>query len=176
MEDIMAITNAPQPTTGTTLAGFQKDFLFWLGETETKLRSIAEVFPDEIMDWRPSDKVKSVRELFLHVASGNYVFLQAIGKEFPTDYDVVLYERKCLSKDAVLVEIGRSFDEVRSAATGLQESDLAKEVRFLGQPMSVQRFLFILSLHQRHHLGQAVAYARINQLVPPGSQRETGVL
>ena len=56
------------------------------------------------------------------------------------------------------------------AVRQLKPEALAEEVDFFGQKAPRAQIVLALSDHGHEHLGQLIAYARANQVVPPWSQ------
>ena len=78
------------------------------------------------------------------------------------------FENADLSKDAVVAELKRSFEHLK---TGLAQSgDFDRSVDYFGQPATVRRVWLLGVTHMHEHLGQAIAYARANHVVPPWSR------
>jgi uncharacterized damage-inducible protein DinB len=61
---------------------------------------------------------------------------------------------------------------VHEVISSLPDTDLDKMVTFFGHDMSVRSVLIILVGHMNEHLGQEVAYARANKIVPPWSNKD----
>jgi len=68
----------------------------------------------------------------------------------------------------------RSFDDLRIMANTLSEADLEREVEFFGMKFSLRNFLITGLNHCHEHLGQSIAYARMNGVVPPWSEKQEG--
>jgi uncharacterized damage-inducible protein DinB len=49
---------------------------------------------------------------------------------------------------------------------------MAKDTKLFGKPATYQNVLFFMTSHMHEHLGQSIAYARTNGVVPPWSQKE----
>jgi hypothetical protein len=79
---------------------------------------------------------------------------------------------KITDKARVLEELRRSFDHLRTAALIATDADLDKSIKMLGND-TTERAAFITALNHLHeHLGQSIAYARMNGVVPPWSATE----
>ena len=65
-----------------------------------------------------------------------------------------------------------SFSAIKDFAKDLTEDDLNKEVEFFGNKTSMRNFLVSGIGHLHEHLGQSIAYARMNKVVPPWSKNE----
>ena len=57
-----------------------------------------------------------------------------------------------------------------AAITGLSDSDLQASVKLFGRDMTKQAALMLILGDQHEHLGQSIAYARSNGVVPPWSK------
>jgi hypothetical protein len=66
----------------------------------------------------------------------------------------------------------QSFNLARDLIRNLPDSDLEKPVQFFGRPMTMRGLLIIMGNHLNQHLGQSIAYARVNHIVPPWSQKK----
>ena len=52
------------------------------------------------------------------------------------------------------------------------ENGMPQEIKFFGRPMTVETLIFTMANHMHEHLGQSIAYARVNGIVPPWSAKE----
>jgi uncharacterized damage-inducible protein DinB len=64
-----------------------------------------------------------------------------------------------------------SFAHAKKAAEGLSDADLDKPVKVFGRDSTVREALLLVATHAHEHLGQAIAYARMNGVTPPWSRR-----
>src|SRR5258708_14112173 len=67
------------------LDGFRGEFLWELEIAERQMIALAEAIPADKYDWRPDEKARSVSEVFVHVAAGNFMLLDIVGKAAPAD-------------------------------------------------------------------------------------------
>ena len=132
---------------------------------EKKYLDLAQAVPPEKYGWRPAEGVRSVSEVYMHVASGNFFIPRAAGVEPPAGLDRGM--EKIAGKAKVLELLKQSFEHVRQAALKTPGTDLDKPVKLFGREASVRDVFFTLALHQHEHLGQSIAYARMNGIVPP---------
>ena len=154
---------------------FQTDFVSQLDATEKKLVSLEEAVPQDKLTWRPAPGVRSISEVYLHVAFGNYGIVKAVtGKEPPADVgfdgNPTKWDAKTTDKAEVKKILEKSFDYVRTSAKGLSDAELDKKVKFFGNEMTVRQGLLVVLNHEHEHLGQSIAYARMNKIVPPWSK------
>ncbi len=155
-------------------ASFKQDYLNQLNDAEKKFVSLAEAMPSDKYSWRPGLGVRSVSEVFMHVAGANYAFAMRVGAQPPAGGAPRNLEKAVTQKSQVVDALKASFAYVRNYVEGLSDADLAKETKFFGGKMaSYQDILFFMANHMHEHLGQAIAYARTNGVVPPWSQKKS---
>lgn len=162
-------TAAPAPTPPT----FKQVFVNRLDDTEKKLVSLAEAMPQEKYSWRPMEGVRSVSEVFMHEAGANYGFMAMMGVKPPAGVDRNA-EKTVTDKAKVVEALKASFAHVRDAVNGFTDADMAKSVKMFGMTLTQEEALFIMANHMHEHLGQAIAYARTNGIVPPWSKGKEG--
>jgi uncharacterized damage-inducible protein DinB len=156
---------------------FQTDFIGLIDDVEKKVLSLEDAFPQDKFKWRPAPGVRSVSEAFLHIAYGNYGLTKAAtGKEPPAAVgwgpDHAKWDGQTTDKAAIKKILEASYDNVRAALKDVKDADLDKKVSFFGHDMSERQVLMIIFGHSNEHLGQEVAYARANNVVPPWSKKE----
>lgn len=140
-----------------------------LADAKEKLISLAEATPAEKFAWRPAEGVRSVGEVYLHVAEANFGLPTFWGAKAPAGIDLQNLEKEGGDKAKTVDLLKRSFDNVQSAIDAVPDADLGKDVSFFGRQSSVRGVFMILASHAHEHLGQSIAYARMNGVVPPWS-------
>jgi uncharacterized damage-inducible protein DinB len=154
-------TPAPAPPK----RGFRAEFLRDLSDVQKKIEELAAAMPADKYTWRPAPGVRSVSEVYMHIAGGNYFLASFVGMK-PPSYDESTLER-IHDKPRVLAELRKSFDHIRLAALTASDADLDKPIKMLGTD-TTERGAFMSALNHLHeHLGQSIAYARMNGVVPP---------
>lgn len=155
-----AVTPAVSSATGP-----RAEFLKELDNVEKKMVSLAEAMPQDKLTWRPMEGVRSVSEVYMHMAGSNFRFPQFLGLKAPTGIEGDL--EKMTDKAKVVEALKQSFVHLRQAATNTPDADWEKSVTFSGRSINVREAFFRQSLNLREHLGQSIAYARMNRVVPP---------
>ncbi len=61
------------------------------------------------------------------------------------------------------------MDHVRAVVAGMSDGDLEAGTRLYGRDVAKWAVLLQLVAHMNEHLGQSIAYARTNGVVPPWS-------
>ncbi|MGH7500574.1 MAG: DinB family protein [Longimicrobiales bacterium] len=152
-----------------------------LGAVETveqKLVGLAEAIPADKYGWRPGEGVRSVGEVVMHVAADNYLLPAMAGTAAPAatgikadDYSSVQkYEQTVPAKDAAIAAMKESFAHLRQAMAAVPEDRLGESVSMFGQQSSLLGLWVLTTTHLHEHLGQMIAYARSNSIVPPWSR------
>lgn len=149
-------------------SGFRAEFLHDLEDVEKKILQLAMAMPAAKYSWRPARGVRSVSEVYMHIAGGNY-FMAGTIRARQTSIEPQTVDEQIADKQRVLDELRRSFDQLRSAALNITDAELDKTVRVYSSDMT-ERSAFMTALtHLHEHLGQSIAYARMNGIAPPWS-------
>jgi uncharacterized damage-inducible protein DinB len=151
--------------------GVRALFLQQLADVEKKMNSLAQAVPADKYSWRPAAGVRSISEVFMHVAGANYMFPSMAGVKPPAGIGRDM-EKTVTEKSKVQEGLKQSFEHARKSVQGLSDADMAKEIKVFGQPSTVEALIFAMANHMHEHLGQSIAYARVNGVVPPWSAKE----
>lgn len=154
---------------GQTGKGIQADFLTNFDDTQKKIVSLAEAIPAEKYSWRPADGVRSISEVFMHIAGANYLLPGALGAKPPSGISRDM-EKTVTEKSKVIDQLKQSFVHARQAIEGA--SDLSKPTKLFGRDNTYGGVDLVVVTHLHEHLGQAIAYARMNKVTPPWSVKE----
>ena len=159
-------------------AGLTADLLRDVGQVEKKVMGLARAIPADKYGWRPAPGVRSIGEVLLHVAADNYLLPASIGAAADSaagikgnDFKAAqAYERRQLDREATIAELERSFAYLKKSLTATQAARLGDQVPLFGQTFTLQQTWILTTTHLHEHLGQLIAYARSNGVVPPWSQ------
>jgi uncharacterized damage-inducible protein DinB len=140
----------------------------WL-HCSRQLVELAQAIPEEKYSWRPGPGVRSTSEVFMHIAISNFALLAATGKPFPKDL-IRGSETSVTNKAQVIDWLKRSLDAVKTAHSQVSPADLEKHVSIAHRDTTVAGIYLRILVHANEHMGQLVAYARVNGIVPPWSE------
>jgi uncharacterized damage-inducible protein DinB len=138
-----------------------------------QLISLAEAIPADKYTWRPAPGVRSVSEVLMHIAIANFYLLSVTGPKMPADIQSDEMEKTVTKKPEVIGYLKRSLDAVKTARAQLKPGDLQKRVKIQGKTVTVDGMYLRIIVHDNEHMGQLVAYARMNGIVPPWSRAES---
>jgi uncharacterized damage-inducible protein DinB len=99
----------------------------------------------------------------------NFYLLSVTGPKLPADLKSADMEKTVAAKAEVISWLKRSLDAVKSARVGLKPADLQRSVKINGRDATVDGMYLRIIVHANEHMGQLVAYARMNGIVPPWS-------
>ena len=136
---------------------------------EAKFLSLAASFPAEKYGWRPAEGVRSVGEVLLHVAGANFQLPRLIGTPPPEGFVPKGYDKSTTDKAKIQEAVERSFAHLRAAVVKLSDADAEKPVKLFGENTYRGVHFFMLK-HMAEHLGQLIAYARMNGITPKWSE------
>jgi DinB superfamily len=170
----------------TRVAGFRGEFLWELEIAIRQSVELAEAIPPAKYDWRPDTKARSVSEVFVHVATGNFMLLDVIGVAAPMDFyaQVPAHGQERFSglirrndelaarvreKNAVVPLLKRSLQAVNQSFNQASDPELDRRLHFFGEETTVRRVYLRLLAHAHEHMGQMIAYLRFNGFAPPWS-------
>ncbi|REJ78014.1 MAG: DinB family protein [Acidobacteria bacterium] len=147
--------------------GVRGEILGEVDALEKKYVGLADAIPADKYGWRPGEGVRSVSEVFVHVAVANYRLPYFIGTPPP---DALPAEKDVTDKAEVMKHLKGSFEFVRKAVMNMSEDEIEKTSKMFGRDRTYREIGFFLAGHMHEHLGQLIAYSRMNGIVPPWSQ------
>jgi len=157
---------APKPAVGPSQA-----LLDAWNDVGRKLIAMAEDFPEDKYDFKPTPAQRSFAEQLLHAANANYYFTNpATGQkppagedpkrsDFKTKADIVAFVKKAFADGADAIKM--------KGDKGM--NDLVVDP-FANQQVRVSDMAWGLLEHSGEHYGQLVVYYRVAGLVPPESR------
>ncbi len=131
---------------------------------------LAEAFPADKYSWVPMEGVRSTAGVFAHIISANYFFASKLGATIPEGVNMQTLEQDLTEKEDIQAELKQSYDVLLGAIMETKDDALAETVEypFPGEFTNMSSILIALS-HTNEHLGQLIAYARMNGITPPWS-------
>jgi len=150
---------------------FQKETAGSISFISGHVMQLAQAIPPDKYAWTPQEGVRSVAQVCAHIISANYYFASKLGAKIPDGVNMETLEKDLKTKDAIAAELKRSYEVMITAIKNTPDASLATKVEFPfpGQFTSMSAILISLG-HSNEHLGQLIAYARMNGIKPPWSE------
>ena len=163
-----AAASAAMAQQATTSA--KDEMLFWISDAESKLGQLAEATPADKYGWSPAEGVRTTGEIFMHVAAANYGLPTFWGVAAPEGFSFQTYEKSITAKADIQKALTESFAHMKKSLEAADDATLQKQIELFGMKSSVRGAYMLLLSHAHEHLGQSIAYARSNGIVPPWSK------
>jgi DinB superfamily len=146
-----------------------------VGTLHEKFTALAAAIPEDDLDWRPMEGVRSIEEVYIHIAADNFYVPALMGWEAPAETEVTddvetfrAYQDREMTRDEMLEAVEASFAFFR-ASMAESAGALDREV-VLREPTTVGDVWIRAVVHLHEHLGQSIAYARSKEVAPPWSR------
>ncbi|MBI3478189.1 MAG: DinB family protein [Acidobacteria bacterium] len=136
-----------------------------------KLIAMAEDFPEDKYDYKPTPAQRSFADQLLHAANANYFFTNpATGKKMPAGEDPKRADYK--TKADIVAFVKQSFADGAAAIKAKGDKGLGDLLvdPFANQQVRMSDMAWGLLEHDGEHYGQLVGYYRSAGLVPPESR------
>ena len=140
-----------------------------------KFGSLVVAMPEDAYLWRPMDGVRSVSEVYRHIAADNFFVPTLMGIAAPPETGINedastfrAFQERELDRDEVIETVDASF-EFLSRAMQATARDLNRQITLGTSETTVGDVWIRAVVHLHEHLGQSIAYARTNEVVPPWS-------
>jgi len=135
------------------------------GTLSDKFTGLARVMAGKY-DWKPGEGVRSVGDVFNLIVTENGLLMGTLtgaggggGRE-----------AKVIEPEKLQEALKTSYANLQKAIEGLSDADLKAPVKLFGKEMTREGAVRYLFGDQHEHLGQSIAYARSNGVVPPWSK------
>ena len=154
-------------------AAVKASFLADVDAMRAKFIGLAEAFPQDKYTWRPMDGVRSVSEVLMLAAMEGYSFIPNSFGAKPADLgskEEAAKLRTLSDKAAVIDHLNKGFAYAKSALEGIDAATLTGKRKLFGKDLSVADTALFVGGDLHEHLGQLIAYARTNHIVPPWSK------
>jgi uncharacterized damage-inducible protein DinB len=162
MKKDTAVKPAPSPS---------KAVLDSWNDVGRKLIAMAEDFPEDKYDFKPTPAQRGFAEQLLHATNANYFFTNiAMGQKPPAEEDPKRDQFK--TKADVVAFVKKSFADGAAAIQAKGDKGMSELVvdPDSHQQMRISDLAYGLIEHDGEHYGQLAVYYRVAGLVPPESR------
>jgi POT family proton-dependent oligopeptide transporter len=153
----------------------RREYLADLDTLKARFLALANAIPAEKFSWRPGTGVRSVGEVFMHVASEFYgwapVAYGGLGSPVVGQGREAYQKFEAMStKPEVLKHLKESAEYALSTVGAMDPSALTGIRKIYGGDRTIIQTSFGVLDDLHEHLGQLIAYARMNGVTPPWSK------
>jgi uncharacterized damage-inducible protein DinB len=135
------------------------------GTLSDKFTGLARVMAGKY-EWKPGQGVRSVGDVFNLIVGENAMLAGVLsGASTPAARPAPITD-----PDKLQEALKTSYANLQKVISGLSDADLQVSVKLFGRDMPKLGALLLLLEDQHEHLGQSIAYARSNGVVPPWSK------
>ena len=146
-------------------AGLQGALAKDAGTLSDKFTGLARVLSGKY-DWKPGQGVRSAGDVFNLIVKENGMLTAALSGTPNTGAKAA----PVTDPEKLQEALKASYANLQKAITALSDNDLQAPVKLFGRDMTKQAALILILEDQHEHLGQSIAYARSNGVVPPWSK------
>jgi len=161
-----------------TPAALRTEYLANMAEVQEKVLGLAEAFPADKYAWRPAPGVRSVSEVLMHIAAEHYIYIPGwVGANPPENLnlgagrEIGANLQKVTGKAEVMRHLRDAFAYQKAILEGADAKLAPGKLTAFGKERSVAALFNLYIADQHEHLGQLIAYARMNGVVPPWSKK-----
>ena len=168
---LLALTiAAPALSAQSAATDYRDEFLAHFGRSSQKMTQLSQAVPESLYTWSPGEGVMSIAQVYMHIARYNYLYLDgSLGMPAPDGVDWRNFESGT-DKATITAALAASIEHVQQHVQGMSEADLTDMTTLYGRYAPGWAVLFQLLSHMNEHVGQSIAYARMNGIVPPWSR------
>jgi uncharacterized damage-inducible protein DinB len=158
----IAAALSPAPVRAeTTQAALSKE----AGTLSDKFTGLARVMAGKY-DWKPGAGVRSVSDVFNLIVTENGVLAGVLSGTPNTGAKPA----PITDPEKMQEALKASYANLQKTIAALPDNDLQTPVKLFGREMTKEAATMFLLSDQHQHLGQSIAYARTNGVVPPWSK------
>ena len=176
----LALAGTPRLSTAQdpardAIVAVRTSYLGQLEHLQSRFLQLAEAIPAEKYSWRPAPGVRSIGEVFMHVASEYYAWSPRSFGATPSPVVTMTPEgfqkfESAATKEDVLKHLQEGYAYGRQAVEGVDPASLMGTRKFFGRDATTIDVALGMSGDLHEHLGQLIAYVRMNGIKPPWSK------
>jgi len=151
-------------------SGPRAEFLEEIAYYEQRYTRLAEAVPADKYSWHPAEGVRTIGEVYTHIVAANYGIARALGTAPPAGLDFKSITAMSGDKAKTVQALKDSFAHFRNAILALSDADADKPQKMFGRQTTQRGAFIMITGHMGEHLGQSIAYARMNGIVPPWTE------
>ena len=126
----------------------------------------ADKIPENLYSFRATPEVRTIAQLFGHIADAYFGMCSAAGGGKPPQQS---FEKSATTKAALVKALADGVSFCQSAMAAMTDQKGAESVDFVFGPTPRLGILFFVTTHTYEHYGNLVTYMRMKGIVPPSS-------
>ena len=159
---LSAQDQSANPLIGTSKAVF--------GISKTDILGSVDKIPEALWSYQPTEDVRTVAQLFAHIADGQYEFCGLAVEGNPVSKGI---EKTAKTKGEIVAALKEAFAYCDAAYANLVDAKAAETVQFHGMTVTRLGAMDFNTAHNMEHYGNLVTYMRLKNIVPPSSTPRT---
>ena len=160
-----------QDLTPESAAAMKAAYLADMEVMREKYLGLADAFPQDLYTWRPMEGVRSVSEVLMLIASEGYGFApMALGTPTALSREESQSLAEITDKATVIDHVTKGFAYARETIEAIDPASLTASRSLFGRERTSPELMLFVAGDMHEHLGQLIAYARMNRIVPPWSR------
>jgi uncharacterized damage-inducible protein DinB len=137
------------------------------GISKTDILGSVDKIPADLWSYQPTKEVRTVGQLFAHVADGQYEFCGVAAEGKAVSKNI---EKTAKTKDEIVAALKEAFAYCDSAYANMTDAKGAETVKAFGMTVTRLGALDFNTAHNMEHYGNLVTYMRLKNIVPPSSE------
>ena len=122
--------------------------------------------PADLWGYRPTPEVRTIGQLFAHIADGQYEFCGVASEGKVVSKNI---EKTVEGRDDIIAALKEAFSYCDAAFANLTDATAAEQVKFMGMGITRLAAMDFNTAHNMEHYGNLVTYMRLKNIVPPSS-------
>jgi hypothetical protein len=172
---LMAATASPasaqEVMSKEAAAAVKAAYLADLEALRVKFVGLAEAFPQDKYTWRPMEGVRSVSEVLMLLATEGYGYAPtAVGGKGAMSREEMAPLRNITDKAQVIDHLNKGFAHAKKEIEAIDAATLTGKRKMGPSERNAVELVLAVTGDMHEHLGQMIAYARTNHIVPPWSK------
>ena len=140
------------------------------GVSKNDVLGSVDKIPASLWSFQPTTEVRTVGQLFAHIADGQYEFCGVAAEGKPLSKGI---EKTAKTRDEIVAALNQAFAYCDSVYAKMTDAKAAEPIRFFGMNITRLGALDFNVAHNMEHYGNLVTYMRLKNIVPPSSSPRT---
>jgi uncharacterized damage-inducible protein DinB len=140
------------------------------GISKSNILGSVDKIPEDLWSYKPTKDVRTVGQLFAHIADGQYEFCGVVTEGKSVSKDI---EKTAKTKSEIVAALNEAFAYCDAAYANLTDAKAAETVKFFNMTITRLGAMDFNTAHNMEHYGNLVTYMRLKNIVPPSSTPRT---